>query len=366
MRLGTLLLLVSLLGCAPLVPPVGFDELHRIIGDTDDKRFAVAGKHLQQAKLAIDGRDSHSAHRHVELGLIEVQIAQSLIAKQLLFEQIEIESKKTQKLEHDVEVWRSKVDALLQKQALDTLRTHIEAVIDKEIRVAIAHDELHSNPNDKDSDALSVVHQQYGRELIAMATLRLEIAKLYMSKDLLLQENVISLGYLLDLLVGAHQEREIAQMYEYTFQSIEQFRLRRDDVWLLHGKNNLLGASHELEKELSARGVRFDVDGMGCVINLDVDNKSLSNDAMAQIEQIATYARMNASFHIMVVATGRRGAPVVAYQQATMLVGQFTKQFKLLEVDASRYSEMIFSGERPLDILAGKSPKLALLLFPLP
>lgn len=359
------------LGCGTLTPPKSFTELKKMVESVDagDPRYAVARQHFFHASEAIDNNDDVDAKRFSELGLIEARIAMTSVRQAALIELAEKESTRKQRLELETAQWQSKVDELIQQQARHSLRLHIETVIQKNVLEAAAQEEMQSHMGDVTSDTLEKAHAVVGRELAAMAHVRLQIAKLFVEKGNLIPEQLQRLEGNVELLSKANLDGELALAYQYAEQSLEQFLICRDDAWMLAGKK--YSSDYEaLLASLQEAGISVVNEEAGVAASMglqgDVKNGTLSDDTKAMLEKARAVLEQRKNVHLLIWISGTRLATGRARKQSAALTRLLQENLDASNGTNSRISIFQLNGERPLNALVGERPQGALLFVPLP
>ena len=366
----TAVLWVVIAGCAATTPPLAYRELtDRMAAAPADPRYEDARANLKLANDALAKNDAAACERFSKLGVVEAKIADAQVMQSDLIASIETESKRTQQLKADMSLWQSKVDAVLADVARQQMRSHIEAVIDRETREAAAAEELQSQMGDIDDEELNAARKRVALELIAMASLRNDIATLLATIGAVMPEQLTGLEGSVELMKRAFDDDDMASVYRYGERNLSLFTNCLDDAWLISG-DDFDESMQSLKKELSTVFASLQTEAdVGYVIPLSQLGPARDGalNQMTQSVLLNAVKVLSSTPNVALIAVVSGGAGTEKSRQKTATVASAIRQMLSAHIqDNHRFTVVVVDFERPLRALTGRGLQGALLFFPVP
>ena len=361
---------VILTGCGTLSPPPEYTDLKMRLSASAaaEPVYDVARDQLHAAEDALARHDGEAARRLSVLGLIEARIAETQLLQIALAEATEQELQQQEVLQKDVSLWQSRVTQLLAEQARQEMRTHIEAVIEKETLAAAATEELQAGASEVTDEPLHSARRKVALELIGMAKVRLGVASLMAMDRSVQPEQLNGLKGAVALMETALADDDIASVYQFGEESLAQFVSVVDDAWTASGTASqepmdaLIDALHRkgfnVTPELVGPAVSVELPGGGL-------HRALTPTLKTLLSRLADILFSNEKLAVLVVVSS--GAKNRAnLKQAADCCGMVREEMAGLNIRETQYSILQLSHERPLRVMTGKGMQMALVFVPRP
>ncbi|MBN2530147.1 MAG: hypothetical protein JXR76_27395 [Deltaproteobacteria bacterium] len=361
---------VLVVACASIVPSAEFSDLKTRVmaADADDIRYETARVHLAAAEEALEEKDEKSLNRFVTLGLLTLRIAEAQVLQADLTDGTEQQLQQKQQLESELVVLRHKVDLLLEKNARAEMRTHLEQVVAANTREAAAAEELQSQIEDVSTDTLLAAQVLVGRELIAMAKIRVALAQLMVVNEKTLPERLHALSGAAALMEESLGSNDLASVYRYGEKNLAEYVRLMDDVWRFSqkdGKGALTALKNALENE--KMDIVADDPGWTATVPLQFSQKPgvMHSSLEPSLESIVGVLRQLPGTAVQIVLSSG-GKSAAGRKELKLWVEKIQTKLQESDIPASLWSIQFFLGERPLRAMTGTGVRGALVFLPLP